>query len=143
MYAKVRIPRRSVPNRRKRDSTKETLKLADLKRLMTDPNLRCQDANAMVDALPPIPGGTCINDIATNMANAMLSTAVESVPPLKRPNGTQGWCAGSSVKAEINAVWQQREEARRTLRAEPHSSNLRKAVKMAGKSFGRCARLPC
>ena len=39
VYAKVRIPRRSAPNRRKRDSTKETPKLADLRRLMTDTNL--------------------------------------------------------------------------------------------------------
>ena len=41
VYAKVRIPRRFTPNRRKRDSIKETPKLADLKRLMTDPNLQC------------------------------------------------------------------------------------------------------
>ena len=40
VYAKVRIPRRSAPNRRKRDSTKETRKLVDLRRLMTNPNLR-------------------------------------------------------------------------------------------------------
>ena len=40
VYAKVRISRRSAPNRRKRDRTKETPKLADLRRLMTDPNLR-------------------------------------------------------------------------------------------------------
>ena len=58
VYAKVRIPRRSAPNRRKRDSTKEILKLADLRRLMTGPNIRCQVAIAMVDALPPIPDGT-------------------------------------------------------------------------------------
>ena len=32
VYAKVRIPRRPAPNRRKRDSTKETPKLADLRR---------------------------------------------------------------------------------------------------------------
>ena len=143
VYAKARIPRRSTPNRRKRDSTKETPKLADLRRLMADPNLRCQDANAMVDALPPIPDGTCINNTATGMVDVMLSTAAEPVPPSKRPNGAQDWCAGPSVKAEINAAWQQREEVRRTLRAEPDSSNLRKAVKMAEKSFGRCARLPC
>ena len=55
VYAKVRIPRRSAPNRRKRDSTKETPKLADLRRLMADPNLRCQVASVMVDALPPSP----------------------------------------------------------------------------------------
>ena len=39
VYAKVRISRRSAPNRRKRDRTIETPKLADLRRLMTDPNL--------------------------------------------------------------------------------------------------------
>ena len=39
------------------------------------------------------------------------------------------------MEAEINAACQQREEARRHLRAEPHSSNLRKAVKMAGKTL--------
>ena len=66
----------SAPNRRKRYGTKKTPKLADLRRLMTDPNLRCQVANAMVDALPPIPDGTCISDIATDMADVKLSTAV-------------------------------------------------------------------
>ena len=110
---------------------------------MTDPNLRCQVANAMVDALPSIPDGTYISDIATDMADVMLSTATELVPRSKRPRGAQGWCAGPGVEAEMNAAWQQREEARRHLRAEPHNSNLRKAVKMAEKTFGRCARLPC
>ena len=32
----------------------------------------------MVDALPPIPDSTCIGDIATNMADVMLSTAMRS-----------------------------------------------------------------
>ena len=72
VYAKVRIPRRSAPNQRKKDSTKETPKLADLRRLMADPNLRCQVANAMVDALPPIPDGTCISDIAPDMADVIF-----------------------------------------------------------------------
>ena len=110
---------------------------------MTDPNLRCQIANVMVDALPPISDGTCISDIATDMADVMLPTAVELVPRSKRPRGAQGWCAGPGVEAEMNAAWQQGEEARRHLRAELHNSNLRKAVKMAGKISGRCARLPC
>ena len=39
------------------------------------------------------------------------------------------------MEAEINVAWQQREEARRHLRAEPHISNLRKAVQMAGKNL--------
>ena len=101
---------------------------------MTDPNLRCQVANAIVDALTPIPDGTCISDIATDMADVVLSTAVESVPRSKRPRRAHGWCAGPGVEAEMNTAWQQREEARH-LRAEPHSSNVRKAVKMTGKKL--------
>ena len=135
MCAKVRIPRRFAPNRRKRDSTKETTKLADLRRMMTDPNLRFQVTNAMADALPPIHDGTYISAITTDMADVMLSTAAELVPRSKRPRGAQGWCAGPGVEAETNAAWQQREEARRHLRAEPHSSNLRKVVKMVGKNL--------
>ena len=89
----------------------------------------------MVDALQRNPDGTCISDIATDMADVMLSTAAELVPRSKRPRGARGWCAGPVVKAEMNAAWQQREEARRHLRVEPHSSNLRKAVKITGKNL--------
>ena len=35
------------------------------------------------------------------------------------------------VEAEMNAAWQQREGARRHLHAEPHNSNLRKAMIIA------------
>ena len=135
VYANVRIPRMSAPNRRKGDRTKEIPKLADLRRLMTDPNLRFQVANAMVDALPPIPDGTCISDIATGMAKVMLSTAADLVPRSKRPRGAQGWCTGPGVETKMNAAWQQREEARRHLRVGPHNSNLRKTVKPAGKNL--------
>ena len=68
----------------------ETPKLADLRRLMTDSNLRCQVTNAMVDALPPIPDGTCISDIATDMVGVMLYTAAKLIPRSKRPRGAQG-----------------------------------------------------
>ena len=108
MYANLRIPRKSAPNRRKRASTKETSKLTDPRRLMTDPNLRCQIANAMVDALPPIPDGTCISDIATGMADVKFSTAAELVPRSKHPRGAQGWCTGPGLEAEINAASQQK-----------------------------------
>ena len=138
VYAKVRIPRRSAPNRRKRDSTKETPKLADLERLMTDPNLRCQVANAMVDALPPIPDGTCIGDIATDMADVMLSPAAELVPRSKRLRGAQGWCAGPGVEAEMNASWQQRgceETLTRRTSQKMAGKNLRKVRKAAVLSF--------
>ena len=57
---------------------------------MTDLNLRYQVANAMVAALLLIADGTCISDIATDMAEVMLSTAAELVPRSKRPRGAQG-----------------------------------------------------
>ena len=97
-------------NRKKRDSTMETPKTADLRRLMADPNLRCQVANTMVAALPPNLDGPCISDIATDVADVMPSTATELAPRSKRPRGAQGWCADPRVEAEMNAEWQQRRQ---------------------------------
>ena len=77
MYAKVRAPRRSTPNRRKKESIKEIQRTAGLRQLMTNPNLRCQVANAMSAALPQIFDGTCIGDIATDMADVMPSTVAK------------------------------------------------------------------
>ena len=140
VYVKVCIPRRSVPNRSKRDSTKETPKTADLRRLMTDPNLRCQVANATIVALPPIPDVTCISDIATDMADVMLSTAAKLVPRPKRPRGAHGCYVGPIVETDMNAAWGQREEAKKHLRAGLHSSNLRKTVKGAGKKLRKVSK---
>ena len=72
---------------------------------MADPNLRCQVENAMVAALPPIPDGTCISDIATDMAAVMFSIAAELAPHSKDPRRAQSWYAGSGVEAEMNAAW--------------------------------------
>ena len=91
---------------------------------MTDLNLRYQVANAMSAALQPILDGTCLIDIATDMAYVLLSAAVELALRSKRTRKAKVWCAGSGVEAEMNESWQRREEARRNLRAEPHISNL-------------------
>ena len=69
------------------------------------------------------------------MAVVKLPTATELASRSQRPCGAQGWCAGPGVKAESNAVWQQREEMKRGPHEEPSNSNLRKAVKMAGFFF--------
>ena len=130
VYAKVRISRRSAPNRRKKDGSKETPTLADLRRLVTVPNLRCQVANAMAPALRPIPDGTCISDIATDMADVVRSIAAELLPRCKRSREAQGRCAGPGAAANVSAAWQKREEARRHLHAEPQNSNHRKAANM-------------
>ena len=98
---------------------------------MTHTNLRCQVANEISAALSPILDGTCISNVATDMAGFMFSTAAELAPRSKRPRKAQGWRVGLGVEAGMNTLWQQREEARRRLRAGLHGSNLRKAVKMA------------
>ena len=84
---------------------------------MTDPNLRCQ-----VTALPSIPDGTCISDVTTDMADVILSTAVEMAPRSKRPLGAQCWSVGPGVETERSAAWQQRSEeasTRRTPQQQP------------------------
>ena len=67
-------------------------------------HLRCHVANATVAALSPILD-TCISDIATDMADVMLSAAAELAPCSTRPCGAQGWCAGPGVEVEMNAAW--------------------------------------
>ena len=90
VYAAFHIPRRSAPNRRRRETTKATRRTADLQRLMADPDLRLQVASAMSAALLPIPNGTCNSDIAAEVADVMLSVSAEMAPRSKRPRGPQG-----------------------------------------------------
>ena len=61
--------------------------------------------------------------------------SAEIAPRSKRPRGPQGWCADPGVQADMNAAWQQREVARKSLRASPNSDFLRKAVKKASKNL--------
>ena len=74
-------------------------------------------------ALRKIHDGTCvISIIDTDMADVVLSTAGKLAPRSKCPHRAQGWRAGPGVEAEMSAAWQQREDARRSLCAEPHNS---------------------
>ena len=124
-------------------STKETLTMADLQRLRTDPNRRCQVPNTMRATLPLILNDTCISDIATKMADVMLPTAVELAPRSKRPRGAQGWRAGPGGEVEKDEAWKQRKGVRRRLRADPHSRNIRKPWRLLARIFVRFVRLPC
>ena len=84
---------------------------------------------------PPPTVPASIGDITADMADIMLSIAAELAPRSKRPRGPQGWCADPGVQAEMNAAWQQREEARRSLRTDPNNGILRKAVKTSCKNL--------
>ena len=61
---------------------------------MTDSNLQYEVMNAMIAILPPNTDGTCTSDIATDMADVMLSTAAGLAWRSKRPRRSQDWCAG-------------------------------------------------
>ena len=47
------------------------------------------------------------------------------------------WCASEETKALLLAAWQEREAARKLLRAGPGNSNLRKSLNVAGKRLER------
>ena len=86
-------------------------------------------------ALSRIPNGTCISDIGAARADLMLSVSAEISLCSKRPRRPQGWCADPGAQAYMNAAWQQREEARKSLRESPNNDLLRNAVKKAGKNL--------
>ena len=67
-----------------------TPRTADLQRLIADRNLRRHVASATSAALPPIPNGTYIGDIAADMADVMF---------LSRQN----WHRALSARAEHRA----------------------------------------
>ena len=99
---------------------------------MTDLNLRCQVANAMVDALHAISDGACISDIATDMADVMHYTAVKLVPCSKRPRGHRVGTRGPVWRLRRTQHGNRDRRRGGTYAHKPHNSNLRNAVKMTG-----------
>ena len=90
VYVKVRIPRRFAPNRRKRDGTKETPKLADLRRLILtrtfDARLRTrwlmhyhQSPMASVSVISPPTWSTSYFPLRPNWCRALSAQAEHRV----------------------------------------------------------------
>ena len=89
--------------------------------------------------LTPLLSGTtrCVDDEATTLAEALLSTAATLAAPVRRKQGPRGWCAPEEVKAELHSRWLEKEDARTRLRANPSDRNQRKALKYATKQLKR------
>ena len=133
----IRMLGRFAPNRRtKAGRGKRSI---DLQRLMADHGLRADLNKEITPTLTPLPPGTtrCVEDEATTLAEALLSTAARLAPPVRRKQGPRGWCAPEEVKAELHARWLEREDARTRLRANPSDRNLRNAVKTVTKQLKR------
>ena len=134
VVANIRILGRFAPNRRtKAGRGKRSI---DLQRLMAD---RADLNKEITPTLTPLLSGTtrCVDDEATTLAEALLSTATTLAAPVRRKQGPRGWCAPEEVNAELHTRWLERQDARTRLRGNPGDRNLRKALKTAMKQVKR------
>ncbi|CAN0537411.1 unnamed protein product, partial [Laminaria digitata] len=132
----IRLLGRFAPNRRVKAGRKK--RAIDLQQLMADPRLRA-DLNKEINKLTPPPPGTTdsVDNRATALVETVLSTAAKLAPRTSRKQGPLGWCTPEEVKAEVQSRWQEREDARTQLRANPNDKSLRKALKVATKQLKR------
>ena len=56
-------------------------------------------------------------------------------PPIRRKQVSRGWFATEETRAELNARWQDREDARKRVRSAPNDRGLRRALKATTKQL--------
>ena len=71
------------------------------------------------------------------ITEALLSNAADIAPPIRRKQVPRGCCATEETKAELNARWQDREDARKRVRSAPNDCGLRRALKATTKQLKR------
>ena len=106
---------------------------------MADHGLRGDLKKEIMSTRTPLPPGTTrsVDDEATKLAEALMSTAARLALPVGRKHGPRGWCAPEEVTAKLHTPRFEREHARTRLRAKPSNRNLRKALKTATKQLKR------
>ena len=107
---------------------------------MADPHLRMNFQNAMAAKLAsPIPGTNAgsVDDTTSLLTETLRSNAADIAPPIRRKQVPRGWCATEETKAELNARWQDREDARKQARSAPNDRGLRQALKATTKQLKR------
>ena len=87
----------------------------------------------------PIPGTNAgsVDDITSLLTETLLSNAADIAHPIRRKQVPRGWCATEETKAELNARWQDREDARKRVRSAPNDRGLRRALKATTKQLKR------
>ena len=71
------------------------------------------------------------------LTETLLSNAADIAPPIRRKQVPRGWCATEETKAELNARWQDSEDARKRVRSAPSDRGLRRALKATTKQLKR------
>ena len=135
--ANIRLLDRIVPNRPKRVIKNRCA--IDLPRLMTDPHLRMNLQETIAAKFSsPIPDTNTgsVDDITQVLTKTLLSN-VDIAPPIRREQVPRGWCATEETIAELDARWQDREDARKRLRSAPNDRGLRRAFKATSKQLKR------
>ena len=73
----------------------------------------------------------------TQLTETLLSNAPDIVPPIRCKQVPRGWCATEETKSELDARWQDREDARKRLRSAPNDRGVRRALKATSKQLTR------
>ena len=71
------------------------------------------------------------------LTKTLLSNAADIAPPIRRKQAPRGWCATEETKPELDARWQDREDAWKRLRSAPNYRGLRRALKASSKQLKR------
>ena len=87
----------------------------------------------------PIPGTNTgsVDGMTSALTKTLLSNAADILPRIRRKQVSRGWCATEETKAELDARWQDREDARKRLRSAPKGRGLRRALKATSKHLKR------
>ena len=66
----------------------------------------------------PTPGTNAgsVNDMTSLLTETLLSNADDTAAPIRRNQVPKGWGATEETKADMNARWQDREDARKRVR---------------------------
>ena len=66
----------------------------------------------------PIHGtkGGSVDDMTSLLTETLVSNRADIAPPIRRKQVPRSWCGTEETKAELNARWQDREDARKRFR---------------------------
>ena len=127
--APVKLLDHFARNRRLRVSAKPTV---DRRRLVTDPQLRQEEATAVgrhLRANPP--GDSNMDDVEPAFAAAIMRTAELVIPPQERRRPGRGWSGDAQAEAELQTATDAMNAAWQRLKTDTRDAQLRRAVRKA------------
>ena len=71
------------------------------------------------------------------LTETLLSNATDTAPPIRRRQALWGWCATQEKRAELNARWQNRKDARKRVCSAQNDRGIRQALKATTKQLKR------